>query len=262
MTEVIQKVNLSQPPPPVPKRTFHGKFNWNNLKNVVTTSTELTSATTTQVLAECKQQPTIGTSFSYSRQQPLQIQAQLSSQIHDPQKINVKPLPGNDFYATYTSNDGLMSKDQVRASPISLLPGLSSRTLLTATITANDAGAVSDDDRMSLENSVFEESRNTTPVKLTSGKHCSSTVAIKSFSAISGSAEFNFVSKRSNLSSSSTIDSSGYVSHNERLTSTSTNPDFRSRFSSVDTQSSFDSSAPEKLSVDLPLSKEMFMELN
>uniref|UniRef100_A0A1A9ZYU6 Lectizyme n=1 Tax=Glossina pallidipes TaxID=7398 RepID=A0A1A9ZYU6_GLOPL len=250
VTEVIQKVNLSQPPPPVPKRTFHGKFTWNNLKNVTTTSTELTSATTTQVLAECKQQPTIGTSFSYSRQQ---TQAQLSSQIQDPQKINVKPLQRNDFYATYTSNEGLMSKDQVRASPISLLPGLGSRTLLTAAITANDAGAVSDDDRMSLENSVFEESRNTTPVKLTSGKLCSSTVAIKSFSAISGSAEFNFVSKRSNLSSSSTIDSSGYVSHNERLTSTSTNPDFRSRFSSVDTQSSFDSSAPEKLSVDLPL---------
>ncbi|KAL9874243.1 corin serine peptidase isoform 3-T3 [Glossina fuscipes fuscipes] len=253
VTGKIQKPSLSLPPPPVPKRTFHGKFTLNNLKNVMTTSAELTSATTKQILAERKQQPTIGMSFSYSQQQPLQIQAQLSPQTQDSQKMHVKPLSDNDFCATYTSNDGQISKDQMRVAPISLLPRLSSRTLLTAAIAANDAGAISDDDRMSLENSVFEESLNTTPVRFTSGKLCSSTVAIKSFSAISGSAEFNFISKRSNLSSSSTIDSSGYMSHNERLTSTSTNPDFRSRFSSVDTQSSFDSSAPEKLSVDLSL---------
>lgn len=127
-----------------------------------------------------------------------------------------------------------------------------------------DTGGISDDDRMSLENSVFEESLNSTPVKLnsTAGKLFNGTLAAKTLAALTG--DVSNAIKRSNRSSSSTVDSSitssgyGSSSHSERLASTSTTADFRSRFSSVDTQSSLDSCLTEKTSVDSPLAKETF----
>lgn len=131
-----------------------------------------------------------------------------------------------------------------------------------------DTGGISDDDRMSLENSVFEESLNSTPVKLpshnsTAGKLFNGTLAAKTLAALTG--DVCTALKRSNRSSSSTVDSSitsssGYGSstHSERLASTSTTADFRSRFSSVDTQSSLDSCLTEKTSADSPLTKETF----
>lgn len=95
-----------------------------------------------------------------------------------------------------------------------------------------DADGISDDDRMSLENSVFDESLTSTPVKV---------AAIAS--------RYQVAAKRAQRSSSSTVDSayggSSTGGHSERFASSSTSVDFRSRFSSVDTQSSLDEKAIE-----------------
>ncbi|XP_034479106.1 uncharacterized protein LOC117785274 [Drosophila innubila] len=107
-----------------------------------------------------------------------------------------------------------------------------------------DADGISDDDRMSLENSVFDESLTSTPVKV-AGYHNTRYVA----------------SKRAQRSSSSTVDSaygssSSAGGHSERFaSSSSTSVDFRSRFSSVDTQSSLDDK-PMSSCIDSPLAKD------
>ncbi|KAH8277575.1 hypothetical protein KR018_001456 [Drosophila ironensis] len=104
-----------------------------------------------------------------------------------------------------------------------------------------DADGISDDDRMSLENSVFDESLTSTPVKV-----ASTNAAAGRYSGM------GHMAKRAQRSSSSTVDSaygSSLGGHSERFASSSTSADFRSRFSSVDTQSSLD----EKPSIDSPL---------
>ncbi|KAH8372887.1 hypothetical protein KR009_007281 [Drosophila setifemur] len=107
-----------------------------------------------------------------------------------------------------------------------------------------DADGISDDDRMSLENSVFDESLTSTPVKV-AGYH----VAGGRYSGM------GHIAKRAQRSSNSTVDSaygSSLGAHSERFASSSTSVDFRSRFSSVDTQSSLDEK-PLSSSIDSPL---------
>ncbi|XP_060654943.1 uncharacterized protein LOC132790440 [Drosophila nasuta] len=114
-----------------------------------------------------------------------------------------------------------------------------------------DADGISDDDRMSLENSVFDESLTSTPVKV-AGYHNNSSSSSTRY-AMSG-----HVAKRAQRSSSSTVDSaygSSSGAHSERFASSSTSVDFRSRFSSVDTQSSLDEK-PMGGSIDSPLAKD------
>ncbi|ALC42037.1 Corin [Drosophila busckii] len=114
-----------------------------------------------------------------------------------------------------------------RDSSLECNVGNVAQTALLVDLAANDADGISDDDRMSLENSVFDESLTSTPVKVA-----------------------RLVAKRAQRSSSSTVDSAyGSSVHSERFASSSTSVDFRSRFSSVDTQSSLD----EKPLVDSPL---------
>ncbi|KAH8316597.1 hypothetical protein KR067_011413 [Drosophila pandora] len=107
-----------------------------------------------------------------------------------------------------------------------------------------DADGISDDDRMSLENSVFDESLTSTPVK------------VASYHAAGGRySAMGHIAKRAQRSSSSTVDSaygSSLGGHSERFASSSTSVDFRSRFSSVDTQSSLDEK-PLSSSIDSPL---------
>ncbi|XP_037712874.1 uncharacterized protein LOC119549159 [Drosophila subpulchrella] len=108
-----------------------------------------------------------------------------------------------------------------------------------------DADGISDDDRMSLENSVFDESLTSTPVK----------VAGYLAGRYSG---LSHMAKRAQRSSSSTVDSaygSSLGGHSERFASSSTSVDFRSRFSSVDTQSSLDEK-PMSSSIDSPLARD------
>ncbi|BFG03364.1 uncharacterized protein DMAD_02643 [Drosophila madeirensis] len=109
-----------------------------------------------------------------------------------------------------------------------------------------DADGISDDDRMSLENSVFDESLTSTPVKV-AGYHASRYAGL------------GHMTKRAQRSSSSTVDSAYGSSggHSERFASSSTSVDFRSRFSSVDTQSSLDEK-PSSISIDSPLAKDTF----
>lgn len=108
-----------------------------------------------------------------------------------------------------------------------------------------DADGISDDDRMSLENSVFDESLTSTPVKVAgylAGRY----------------AGLSHMAKRAQRSSSSTVDSaygSSLGGHSERFASSSTSVDFRSRFSSVDTQSSLDEK-PLSSSIDSPLARD------
>ncbi|XP_037953318.1 uncharacterized protein LOC119683609 isoform X2 [Teleopsis dalmanni] len=123
-----------------------------------------------------------------------------------------------------------------------------------------DGGEISDDDHMSLENSVFDESLTSTPVKIASNNKPQNAIfGAKTLAALTN--DLSNAAKRSNRSSSSTVDStttsSGYGSHSERFASTSTSADFRSRYSSVDTQSSLDSCLTEKTN-DSPLSKDSF----
>lgn len=105
-----------------------------------------------------------------------------------------------------------------------------------------DADGISDDDRMSLENSVFDESLTSTPVKVAAM-----------------ATRYHVAAKRAQRSSSSTVDSayggSSTGGHSERFASSSTSVDFRSRFSSVDTQSSLDEKAMSG-SIDSPLAKD------
>ncbi|EDW89203.2 uncharacterized protein LOC6528445 [Drosophila yakuba] len=108
-----------------------------------------------------------------------------------------------------------------------------------------DADGISDDDRMSLENSVFDESLTSTPVKVAgylTGRY----------------AGLSHMAKRAQRSSSSTVDSaygSSLGGHSERFASSSTSVDFRSRFSSVDTQSSLDEK-PLSSSIDTPVARD------
>lgn len=115
---------------------------------------------------------------------------------------------------------------------------------LAARPTYADADGISDDDRMSLENSVFDESLTSTPVKVAGYQ--------------SGRYATGHMAKRAQRSSSSTVDSaygSTTGAHSERFASSSTSVDFRSRFSSVDTQSSLDEK-PLSISIDSPLAKD------
>ncbi|EDW02212.1 uncharacterized protein LOC6559850 [Drosophila grimshawi] len=114
---------------------------------------------------------------------------------------------------------------------------------LAARSTYADADGISDDDRMSLENSVFDESLTSTPVKVASA------AAAAARYAMAGQ-----VAKRAQRSSNSTVDSAYYSGgHSERFaSSSSTSVDFRSRFSSVDTQSSLDDKPLLGSSIDSP----------
>lgn len=248
-------------PPPIPKRTFRNKFLWNSNSTTSTSGVRgstptppSSAASLTQTPTKGKQQTTGGTAFIYP-QIPLQ---------HLPQTVG-----GGSYYANTNIEANNSSIATTTAAGIAntsghLLVELQSRSVFSdGSVTGGcgsgyDTGGISDDDRMSLENSVFEESLNSTPVKLplNAGKLFNGTLAAKTLAALTG--DVSTALKRSNRSSSSTIDSSGYGSHSERLASTSTTADFRSRFSSVDTQSSLDSCLTEKTSVDSPLTKETF----
>ncbi|EDW79846.1 uncharacterized protein Dwil_GK18003 [Drosophila willistoni] len=132
----------------------------------------------------------------------------------------------------------------------------------SALLVDTDADGISDDDRMSLENSVFDESLTSTPVKVNNGSSYSyqtgGTTNSRCYAHLAMAK-----SSRAQRSSSSTVDSAYGSSggHSERFASTSsTSVDFRSRFSSVDTQSSLDEK-PMSLasSIDSPLAKETLM---
>lgn len=121
-----------------------------------------------------------------------------------------------------------------------------------------DNGDFSDDDRFSGENSVFESelSNHSTPIKYQKNDKKYSHISSGKIPTIQNSLNSNgTTNKRVDRSSCSTVDSSmtssGYGTHSERLTSSSTcaNVEYRSRVSSVDTECSLDSCSndlPEK----------------
>ncbi|XP_065369118.1 uncharacterized protein Corin [Calliphora vicina] len=242
-------------PPPIPKRTFRNKFNWNSVNSTTTgglrgsPTPPSSAASITQTPTKGKQQMAAGTAFIY------------------PQNLQHLPATGCGFVNPNINIEVDSSANTGAVSP--LYVDLRSRSVFSEGVAHNcgsgyDTSGASDDDRMSLENSVFEESLNSTPVKLSAsaqGKQFSTTLAAKTLAALTG--DVSTALKRSNRSSSSTVDSSitssgyGSSSHSERMTSTSTTADFRSRFSSVDTQSSVDSCLTERTSADSPLTKEM-----
>lgn len=236
------------PPPPVPKRTFRGNYAWN------TAIDSPTPMSASQTPTKDKQHINAGTAFVY----PPQMQTLSPGHRLHQQQSNM---------AYYSSGDGgenvgegpTQIQTQLLSQTQSLLVDLSTRPLYVDS--GLDAGGISDDDRMSLENSVFDESLTSTPVKVTakaafegtgSGKLLNTAFTAKTLVAFTG--ELSNAVKRANRSSSSTADStittsSGYGSgHSERFASSSTSADFRSRFSSVDTQSSVDSCPTEKTS--------------
>ncbi|XP_073813447.1 corin serine peptidase isoform X2 [Musca autumnalis] len=256
----------SATPPPIPKRTFHSKFTWNSVNscgsiassNGGADSCEPTPPSSAASLTQTptkqgKQQTTTGTAFVYP-QIPLQNLPSTGRATGGSAAYFANPNIEANNPLTNTSSGGHLFVD------------LNARSAYSdgGSVTGYDTGGLSDDDRMSLENSVFEESLNSTPVKLShnsSSKLFNGTLAAKTLAALTG--DVCTALKRSNRSSSSTVDSSitsssGYGSHSERLASTSTTADFRSRFSSVDTQSSLDSCLTEKTSADSPLAKESF----
>ncbi|XP_046809622.1 uncharacterized protein LOC111675906 [Lucilia cuprina] len=230
-------------PPPIPKRTFRNKFTWNTVNNTPARGTRgsptppSSAASISQTPTKGKQQMVTGTAFIYPQ--------------------NVQHLPTASFDMNTTTNTGSVSPLYVDLRSRSHF----SEGVVHTSGSGYDTSGASDDDRMSLENSVFEESLNSTPVKISQGKQLSATLAAKTLAAFNG--DVSNAHKRSNRSSSSTVDSSitssgyGSSSHSERLASTSTTADFRSRFSSVDTQSSVDSCLTERTSADSPLIKEM-----
>ncbi|XP_075168916.1 corin serine peptidase isoform X2 [Haematobia irritans] len=264
-TQQHQTSSALDTPPPIPKRTFRNKFTWNSVSSAGgggggNSSCDATppssAASITQTPTKGKQQTSGGTAFVYP-QIPLQ---------HLPSTGRAGSSLGGIGGPGYFTNTNI----EASCNPTTNTPGggghlfvdLHSRTVFSdgGSVTGYDTGGISDDDRMSLENSVFEESLNSTPVKLSqnssAGKLFNGTLAAKTLAALTG--DVCTALKRSNRSSSSTVDSSitsssGYGSHSERLASTSTTADFRSRFSSVDTQSSLDSCLTEKTSVDSPL---------
>uniref|UniRef100_A0A1I8PRA4 Uncharacterized protein n=1 Tax=Stomoxys calcitrans TaxID=35570 RepID=A0A1I8PRA4_STOCA len=249
-------------PPPIPKRTFRNKFTWNSVNSGGgSSSCEATppssAASITQTPTKGKQQTTAGTAFVYP-QIPLQ---------HLPSTGRAGSALGGVGGIGYFANTNIEANNSTPGGGGGhLIADLHSRTVFSdgGSVTGYDTGGISDDDRMSLENSVFEESLNSTPVKISqnsASKLFNGTLAAKTLAALTG--DVCTALKRSNRSSSSTVDSSitsssGYGSHSERLASTSTTADFRSRFSSVDTQSSLDSCLTEKTSVDSPLTKDTF----
>lgn len=250
-------------PPPIPRRTFQNKYTWNNQlsatgKFAASPSSSPGSGTTpdcVKVLSDRKQN-----SFVYP-QTTVNIKANSdisdssidgffrNSQLEPPATTTVSNSP----LLVDTSSRLFASSDQIC--------GVDECLMQAAGNISFDAGGISDDDRLSLENSVFEESLNSTPVKKSNYTHSSltrlfnGTLSTKTLSALT-QCDISDALKRSNRSSSSTVDSSvtsssGYGSssgHNERLASTSTTADFRSRFSSVDTQSSLDNCLTEKTS--------------
>ncbi|XP_069964647.1 uncharacterized protein Corin isoform X2 [Bactrocera oleae] len=236
------------PPPPVPKRTFRGNYAW----NAAIDSPTPTSAS--QTPTKDKQHISVGTAFVYPPQtQTLSPGHRLHQQQSNTVYYNSSIGGGN------VGVDPAQIQSQLQSQTQSLLVDLATRPLYVDS--GLDAGGISDDDRMSLENSVFDESLTSTPVKVTTktasegtagGKLLNAAFTAKTLVAFTG--ELSNAVKRANRSSSSTADStitlsSGYGSgHSERFASSSTSADFRSRFSSVDTQSSVDSCPTEKTS--------------
>ncbi|XP_017461532.1 PREDICTED: mucin-21-like, partial [Rhagoletis zephyria] len=237
------------PPPPIPRRTFRGSYAWNTAID----SPTLTSAN--QTPTKDKQHISTGTAF-----------------VYPPQTQTLSPCRRQQSHTVYYNTSGVNPLDSPQIpnqlQSQSLLVDLATRPLYVDA--GLDAGGISDDDRMSLENSVFDESLTSTPVKVASkvategtasGKLANSAFTAKTLVAFTG--ELSNAAKRANRSSSSTADStitnsSGYGSgHSERFASSSTSADFRSRFSSVDTQSSMDSCPAEKTS-DFSLSKDCY----
>lgn len=243
-------------PPPIPKRTFRNKFTWNSVNNTATATTSgfrgsptppSSAASINQTPTKGKQQKTAGTAFVYPQTSPFDGYSNTNTNIEVSGNIRNTDTASSPLYV------------DVRSRSV-----FSEGIALQQHSSGYDTSGASDDDRMSLENSVFEESLNSTPVKLSAGgqgKQLSTTLAAKTLAALTGG-DISNAMKRSNRSSSSTVDSSitssGYGSsgHSERFASTSTTADFRSRFSSVDTQSSVDSCLTERTSADSPLTKE------
>ncbi|XP_067631299.1 uncharacterized protein Corin isoform X2 [Eurosta solidaginis] len=277
------------PPPPVPKRTFRGSYAWTSeLDSTIPTATSANQTPTKDKQTQQQQEHNnAGSIFVY----PPQTQTYSPShQLHQQQQLLIQQQQQAGHAVYYTAgvdstpldtttqiqNHSPLLVDLANARPLYVDAGL-------------DAGGISDDDRMSLENSVFDESLTSTPVKVSAAKAASasalaadicsgivggggggggvgvklanSTFTAKSLTAFGGGGELSIATKRANRSSSSTVDStitnsSGYGSgHSERFASSSTSADFRSRFSSVDTQSSMDSYPAEK-NIDSSQSKE------
>ncbi|XP_054739708.1 uncharacterized protein LOC129245529 isoform X2 [Anastrepha obliqua] len=244
------------PPPPVPKRTFRGNYAWNAAVD------SPTPPSANQTPTKDKQHISAGTAFVYPPQ------TQTLSPGHRLLQQQSHTVYYNTSGANPLESTQLQSQFQSQSQSQSLLVELSTRPLYVDG--GLDAGGISDDDRMSLENSVFDESLTSTPVKVGGKAAGESTAGVKlagtaftakTLGAFTG--ELSNATKRANRSSSSTADStitnsSGYGSgHSERFASSSTSADFRSRFSSVDTQSSMDSCLTEKTS-DSSLSKDSF----
>ncbi|KMY92016.1 uncharacterized protein LOC6733393 [Drosophila simulans] len=193
------------PPPPIPRRLLRGKSAW-----------------------------------QASSPHPLPLSSGGQDGAHGTGNVFVYPQPENVTAETVVRGSGDGQGDGARLQS-ALLVDIATRPASGYA----DADGISDDDRMSLENSVFDESLTSTPVKVAgylAGRY----------------AGLSHMAKRAQRSSSSTVDSaygSSLGGHSERFASSSTSVDFRSRFSSVDTQSSLDEK-PLSSSIDSPLARD------
>lgn len=240
-------------PPPIPKRTFRNKFSRNSTSDAAPKDRSSESSIT-ETQSKGKPQNSMTSVFLY------------------PRDLQQFPAIGCGYTNTSPRNDIGNKENNEINSP--LYVDMRSHSSYCEGISQNygsgyDTSGASDDEHMSLENSVFEESLNTTPVKFSAtaqSKQLNSTLAAKTLAALSG--DVGNALKRSNRSSSSTVDSSiissgyGSSSHSERFASTSTTADVRSRFSSVDTQSSLDSCLTERTTAESPLTKEISFKMD
>lgn len=250
---------LSTPPPPIPKRTFRGKYVWNSVA-APTAEPSTEAAAAAIILQSAASSPT------KSKQQTSQQQQIISTGHNTYNFYHHQPSQQQHYYQQHQQqpHPNYHSSTNVDSAQQALYVDIAQRQLYSD-IGCLDSGTISDDDHMSLENSVFDESLTSTPVKTANAvKSAGGFVGLlagKTLAALTN--DLSNAAKRANRSSSSTVDSttttasSGYGSHSERLASNSTTADFRSRFSSVDTQSSLDSGLTEKTS-DSPLLKDSF----
>nr|XP_017014807.2 uncharacterized protein LOC108069309 [Drosophila takahashii] len=202
------------PPPPIPRRLLRGKSAWQ-----------------------------ASTPHPLPNPLPLPLSAGGQEGAHGTGTVFVYPQPTNVTAEAVARGSGDAGGGGVAGLQSALLVDIATRPATGCGYA--DADGISDDDRMSLENSVFDESLTSTPVK----------VAGYLAGRYSG---MGHMAKRAQRSSSSTVDSaygSSLGGHSERFASSSTSVDFRSRFSSVDTQSSLDEKNLSS-SIDSPLARD------
>lgn len=229
-------------PPPIPKRTFRGKFSWNTERNI-------------------------------------RCEDILPNENHTSKDIkeNIKQIQANSTHNFFS----ISSSTNSNYNSSHIVNGIhSSQCNIFSSVLPNEQ--LSDDDRMSYDNSVFEEPSHSTfksllpicdtlmkPLELNlcscstipSIKFCGDQQSLSFYDcdAPNGLCRLKYIIPQEDRSSgesnrSQANSDTGYISStgSERNTN-----DFRSRFSSVDTQSSLDSCLTEKTN-DSPLSKDSF----